>query len=178
MSKALIWFLTGVGLMAAVMGTVWATTSEEVEVRVNARQLEDGRVEVGIQYRDGGSWSERQLPAARFLSADAQPGQWRLSSATTITTTPATTADAASPEAEELFCLVTHEGPGDEAFWWVVRVMSERWQVYHPGIKVDVMGAPDPADQAAYVRQCVADGATAIGVTLADPAAMKEALLE
>ena len=63
MSKALIWFLTGVGLMAAVMGTVWATTSEEVEVRVNARQLEDGRVEVGIQYRDGGSWSERQLPA-------------------------------------------------------------------------------------------------------------------
>ena len=77
-----------------------------------------------------------------------------------------------------MFCLVTHEGPGDEAFWWVVRVMSERWQVYHPGIKVDVMGAPDPADQAAYVRQCVADGATAIGVTLADPAAMKEALLE
>lgn len=178
MSKSFVWFLTGLGLMAAVMGTVWATTSGEVEVRVNARQLEDGRVEVGIQYRDGGSWSERQLPDARFLSADAEPGRWRASSATTITTTPATSADAAITEEQELFCLVTHEGPGDEAFWNPVRWMSQRWQVYHPGIRVVVMGAPDPAEQAAYVRQCVADGAAAIGVTLADPAAMKAALIE
>ena len=52
----------------------------ELEVRVAAKRLDDGRVEVGVQQRDGDGWSERLLPEARFLAADAEVDVWRSSS--------------------------------------------------------------------------------------------------
>ncbi len=62
--------------------------------------------------------------------------------------------------------------------WNVIRMLAHRRQVYHPDIRVGLMGAKDLADQAELARQCVADRAVAIGATLVAPEAMAEALLE
>ena len=54
---------------------------EEVDVRIVARRLEDGRVEFGLQQRGAdGSWGERLLPSRRFFPADAGVGSWLASS--------------------------------------------------------------------------------------------------
>lgn len=64
-------------LLAMLAGSVaWAATSGEAEVRITARQLEDGRVEFALQQRVDGEWSERILPRGRFFPADAQAGRW------------------------------------------------------------------------------------------------------
>lgn len=63
-------------LLAMLAGSVaWAATSGEAEVRITARQLEDGRVEFALQQRVDGEWSERILPRGRFFPADAQAGR-------------------------------------------------------------------------------------------------------
>ncbi len=57
------------------------------EVRVSARQLDDGRVEVSVQQRGAdGVWGERQRPTARFVPADP-PAGWLNSSSVTLAAT-------------------------------------------------------------------------------------------
>ena len=51
------------------------------EVRIAARRLDDGRTEVALQQRERHAWSARITPDARFIPADAEPGQWFHSSA-------------------------------------------------------------------------------------------------
>ena len=47
------------------------------EVRVAARALPGGRIEVTLQARaSGGAWSERVAPPRRFLPSGAEPGRW------------------------------------------------------------------------------------------------------
>lgn len=47
------------------------------EVRIVARQLTGGKVEVGLQQRQAdGSWGDRQLPRARFLPTTAPIDRW------------------------------------------------------------------------------------------------------
>jgi alpha-tubulin suppressor-like RCC1 family protein len=54
------------------------------EVRITARRVAGGRVELALQVRaDDGSWSQRLLPRLRFLPADSEPDRWRNSSALT-----------------------------------------------------------------------------------------------
>lgn len=49
----------------------------EVEVRINARWLADGRVEFALQYRlADGTWSERILPRGRRLPTGAAIDRW------------------------------------------------------------------------------------------------------
>ena len=46
-------------------------------VRVAARRHDDGRVEVGVQWRDSdGRWGSRVLAQRRFVPADAAAGRW------------------------------------------------------------------------------------------------------
>ena len=61
-------------LLAALAGSAaWAaTTTGTTEVRIEARQLEDGRVEFALT-QDGG---ERILPNARYFPANAEVGKW------------------------------------------------------------------------------------------------------
>lgn len=55
------------------------------EVRVAARALADGGVEVTLQTRaPGGGWSGRIEPPRRFLPADAEPGRWLWTGPVTI----------------------------------------------------------------------------------------------
>ena len=54
-----------------------------VEVRVNARRLEDGRIEFGVQERDGSGWADRILPSQRHFPA-AGGARWLSSSPVTV----------------------------------------------------------------------------------------------
>ena len=45
-------------------------------MRITARQLEDGRVEFGLQQRVDGEWGERQLPRSRFFPANVGHNRW------------------------------------------------------------------------------------------------------
>ena len=58
----------------AAGGTRWLSSSpimvgEDTEVRIIARRLEDGRIEFGVQERDGSGWADRILPSQRFFPA-------------------------------------------------------------------------------------------------------------
>ena len=71
----------------------------EVEVRVAAQRLADGRTEFALQERGtDGTWEERRLPRGRFFPAGTRVGRWLGSSPLTITTQP-DGMTAATPDA-------------------------------------------------------------------------------
>ncbi|MXV79701.1 MAG: substrate-binding domain-containing protein [Chloroflexi bacterium] len=175
MSKAIIIFLLGVLVSTGTLA-ILADNHGESDVRVSARKLADGRVEIAVQQRDGDRWSERQLPDFRFLPIDAPPGEWRSSSAVSVTA-PASQPPLA-PQPEEVYCLVTHRRPGDEAFWGDFEVGAVRWQVHHAHIEVIVKHGATGELQAQMIRECIDQGVDGIGSSLADPDAVQAALLE
>ena len=64
-------------LLVALAGSIaLAAADGEAEVRISARQLEDGRVEFGLQQRVDGRWGERVLPRSRYFPADATINRW------------------------------------------------------------------------------------------------------
>lgn len=70
-------------LLAAIgLFVVQATSHNTVstEVRISARQLDDGRTEFALQQVDGSDWGERQLARARYLPADVGHDRWLNSS--------------------------------------------------------------------------------------------------
>ena len=69
------WIVAALALAALAAGAVYAA-SHSAEVRITARQLEDGRVEFALQQRVDGEWGERILPLSRYFPADAQVGRW------------------------------------------------------------------------------------------------------
>ena len=60
------------------------SSDEQVRVRITARRQEDGRVEFGLQERDGTSWGERTVPTRRYFPADARVDRWLYSSVLTL----------------------------------------------------------------------------------------------
>ena len=65
-------------------------TLDGIDVRIDARRLTDGRVEVSLRARfDGGGWHDRVLPERRYLPEDLKPGRWLLSSPATFAPHPA-----------------------------------------------------------------------------------------
>jgi len=59
------------------------------EVRIAARRLGGGRVEVGLQERQADdSWGDRRLPRARFLPATAPAARWLASSPLSLVSLP------------------------------------------------------------------------------------------
>ncbi len=66
-------------------GAASADHGESVQVRISARKLDGGRVELALQQRRADeSWSSRLLPTRRFLPATTTPGRWLTSSPLTI----------------------------------------------------------------------------------------------
>ena len=62
----------------------------ELQVRIAARRLTDGRVEFALQVRGSdAAWGERLLPETRYLPADAEAGRWLVSSPLTTGLAPA-----------------------------------------------------------------------------------------
>ena len=66
----------------------WAVAQDaagEVEVRVAAQRLADGRTEFALQEREAdGSWGARRLPTRRMFPAGADVGRWLSSSPLTV----------------------------------------------------------------------------------------------
>ena len=164
------------GILAAQFGLQLGGASAQPdaatapEIRVQARALEDGRVEVAVQQRgDDGEWGERRLPERRFVPSDAPTNRWLSSSALG-------SSAAATVAGKPLHCVIGH-GQADDYFWAIARSYSARagrelginlrWETHLHG-----------AEQAAAIRACSADGATVIAATLADPEAVTAALQE
>ena len=71
---------------SAVSITIPGGANADVELRIVARLVADGRTEFGLQQRGGdGDWGERSLPARRFFPVGAQVGRWLSSSPLTLT---------------------------------------------------------------------------------------------
>ena len=69
------------GLAALSVGVVVATSHNSTEVRIAAKRLDDGRIEVALQQRElDGSWGDRILPDRRFVPASGHEGRWLTSS--------------------------------------------------------------------------------------------------
>ena len=82
-----------------------ATDDDEpdLEVRVAAQLLADGRTEFALQERNAdGSWAERRLPRARFFPANPQIGRWLSSSPLVVRAMPIVQLSAA-----EVYALVS-----------------------------------------------------------------------
>ena len=61
------------------------TATEALVVRVVARPIADGRIEMALQRFDpAGRWGPRLLPESRFLPVRATPGRWLASSTLTL----------------------------------------------------------------------------------------------
>lgn len=77
----------GVLLLAAVVGggaalIIRAQTDDSgAELRLSARRLDDGRVELGLQRRSADGWGARILPDGRFLSLNVPNNEWLNSAA-------------------------------------------------------------------------------------------------
>ena len=80
---ALLAVLSGavVSTAAAAQEDNTAGDSDSTTVRIVARKLESGRIEFGLQQRQGDTWGDRQLPRVRFFPTTATVGNWLASSA-------------------------------------------------------------------------------------------------
>ncbi len=74
--------------LLGIRGAAAQSAPGEVEVRVAAQRLADGRTEFALQERVGGSWGERRLPSSRFFPANASVGRWLASSPLTVEVQP------------------------------------------------------------------------------------------
>ncbi len=111
----------GVLLTVAVLGLVaisglvrfdFAASDDhrgEVELRVQARETELGRVEVRAQSRTGGSEWATHTPEARFLPVPAEPGEWYSSNPFAVS------AAAAVPDVSD---------PGAYTQWFVEQAIA------------------------------------------------------
>lgn len=98
----------GVLLLAALIGGGAAliiraqTDDSATELRLSARRLDDGSVELGLQRRTADGWSARILPDGRFLPLNVPNNEWLNSAAFALAESgPEEAAPAASPAADQ-----------------------------------------------------------------------------
>ncbi len=90
------------GLVAVIGVAVAQTVTHTAEVRIVAQRLDDGRVEFGLQQREGDGWGDRILPQRRFFPMSSQ-GRWLSSSSIDVTIeVEATPAAMAMPDLEAI----------------------------------------------------------------------------
>ena len=110
-------------LLAALAGSIaLAATDGEAEVRITARQLEDGRVEFGLQQRVDGEWGERVLPRSRYFPTDATANRWLNSTPVTLSVSVAgeLTEEPTTSTTSQSLSIRTQAGQGitpGGAFW-------------------------------------------------------------
>ena len=95
--------------------------ARDVEVRIVARLLANGKVEFGLQQRQADdSWGDRRLPRVRFFPTGARVGRWLSSSPLTVTgARPAPTSTSPTSNEDFSLALTTCSGSSDGS---VVRV--------------------------------------------------------
>jgi simple sugar transport system substrate-binding protein len=171
----------GTGVLGEPAGADHAVPQpDDAQVRIAARAVGDGRVEVALQVMAlGEQWDEQHLPAARFISSDDEPGRWRYSSKIAVPTHwPYPTSIEEQHElvlhgTEDLFssralmCFIGHQDPTIDLFWnWTAG--SAFFAAFEQRQRMRAFYSADGAAQAEAIRQCVADGADGIAATLAN----------
>ena len=98
----------------ATVGRWLASSSLDLsvgEVRIVARKLESGRIEFGLQQRQGDdTWGDRQLPPVRFFPTTATVGRWLASSSLILTAPQATGLYTASTVGDTYTCRLSSDG--------------------------------------------------------------------
>jgi len=84
-----VWFVALIAVAGVVAASAVAVAqTAPQQVRIGARHLEDGRLEVALQQSTGADeWGERLLPEHRFVPAQARAGLWLVSSPVAVGTT-------------------------------------------------------------------------------------------
>ena len=172
-------FAIAIAVTAAVVITIAAqhalfndaTAQQESDgatVRISALKSESGAVRVALQQQGAsGSWEERQHPELNTVGTDARTDVWLNSSPLQVA--------AEQGQGGPLLCVISH-GATNDYFWRVVRGYSRKAAV-DTGANVRFLLLPDGADQAAAIERCSADGAAVVAATLADPDAVRDALV-
>ena len=114
-------------------------SGNEVEVRITARRLEDGRTEFAVEQREGDGWSERIAPRARFLPAEPPVGRWLFSTPVTVggsTLASPVDTDARLAEDQATLLSIRNALTGTAALNWSEDVPLAEWE------GVTVGGAP------------------------------------
>ena len=164
--KQAILLLAVFALGGLAVGGAFAAMHGGDEVRVAARKLDDGRVEVAVQARQAdASWGERQLPERRFVPADAEPGRWLSSSAAAI---------GEAPPPPRAVCIVHHGGEGDT--FWTQLGFNATFSAPSLGLALTIKNDPDAARQAQLIRECADEGAEAIATSVPDADALRGAI--
>ena len=179
------WRLVSIGLLAVIAiiaGAVYAAGHGfESEVRIGAKRLDDGRVEVALQQRDAeGGWGELQRPGARFLPADVT-GEWRMSSPVGVAAAMAASdAMTAMPDvpagSDNLYCVI-HHGTADDPFWLEFDLVAQT-NARELGLSnVEIHRTADIAEQAAMITDCVDRGALGVASSIPELEGLQEALI-
>ena len=174
-------------LVAIIAGAIYAAGhGSDAEVRVGAKRLDDGRVEVAVQQRDAdGGWGELQRPDARFLPADVT-GEWRMSSPVGLTVAAAMeTSDAmetapdvpdAAAGSDNLYCVIHHGADGDP-FWNLFNLHAAQNAAELGLTNVEIHSETDIADQAAAINDCAERGAWGIASSIPELDGLRDALI-
>ena len=170
----LLMLAIGMMLGAIALGVVEAATSATSEVRVGARLLDDGRVEVGLQQlQEDGSWADLEAPSSRFLPPNATVGEWRHSNEISVTAV----VEEEIVRDPPIMCVLGHAYPVDDRFWqWTLA--SSRVAGIQYGIDMRLYGARDSEEHAADLRDCIANEPVAIATSLPYAEALAEPLAE
>ncbi len=168
------------------------SSPSDATVRISAVALESGSTQVALQVQDdSGRWGARQVPTASIVPAGAQTGQWLNSSELSVPTHWPGLAGFGEtrsaggteglfrphPGIASLNCVIGHGDPIQDTFWAVVEAATTTAAYIHRQ-NTRFVSSPDGAAQAAAIRECVADGATAIAATLGNIDAVGDALRE
>ena len=87
---------TGLQFALGARPSTTSAAQAELQVRITARLLDNGRIEFALQQRQADDdWGERLLPVRRFFPPDAEVGAWLSSSPLTLSAEAVLTPDPA-----------------------------------------------------------------------------------
>ena len=153
--------LMAVGLLALLAAALTAVITagdsgrDGAEVRIQARNTDNGSTEVALQVRNvDHTWGEQILPRERFLAADSEPGRWRSSSTIHLETEEAidpdvvgatATAEMRGPDGDSMGTVTIIQGPRGLLIQARLTGVPEGWHGFH----IHETGSCDPDFSAA-----------------------------
>ena len=166
----------GMILGALALGVMHAATSVTSEVRIGARLLDDGRVEVGLQQQQDSSWVSLEAPASRFLPPTAERGEWHYSNGIAVTGV-VEDEPVVIVRRPPVMCVLGHAQPDNDRFWgWTLA--SSRLNGLQYGVDLRLYAADSSDEHAADLRDCIAAEPVAIATSLPYAEALAAPLAE
>ncbi len=174
----LLTLLVGVVLGAIALGAVQAAISVTSEVRIGVKRLDDGRVEVKLQQLDDEEvWNDLEAPAARFLPVDAELDEWHYSNSVEVTGTVEEEPEVVIERQPPVMCIHGHANPADDRFWrWTLAAANVA--AYQYGVDIFLYGAPNSAEHAAGIADCISRDPITIATSLPYADDLREVIAE